>query len=178
MSSIKTTKSHRGVFCINKLNRTQVSIPKWIFRHRQEERKINTFRHEIPRARCLKISEPVKPQHPADTSLLPVKGLNRSQHPIDTLPLPSSGRNEMKGGNRGLRGRIFFVIHFDSGSPLGVHGSYHGLLRFENGEQYLFVTNRERISEERWYEFNYGFRDSAPGYQELLRVINPKEVSS
>ena len=160
MSSIETTKSHRGVFCINKLNRTQVSIPKWIFRHRQEEGRINPFRREAPRARRLKM-----------------RRLDRAQHPIDISRLPLSGRNEMRGGNRGLRGRIFFVIHLDSGSPPGVHGSYHGILRFETEEQYFFVTNSERISKERWYEFNHGFRDSAPGYQELLRVINPEEVN-
>ena len=177
MSSIKTTKSHRGVFCINELNRTQVSIPKWIFRHRQKEGETNTFRHEIPGLQCLKVSESVKLQHPTDTSPLQTGPLDRAQYPIDISPLPLLGRSEMKGGARGLRGRIFFVIHFDSGSPPGIHGSYHGLLRFENEEQYFFVTNRERINEERWYEFNYGFRDSAPGYQELLRVINPEEVS-
>lgn len=177
MSSIKTTKSHRGVFCINELNRTQVSIPKWVFSYRQDDGKTNTFRHEIPRLRCLKISESVKSQHSTDTFSLQTGRLDRSQHPTDTLSLPLSGQSEMKSSDRGLRGRIFFVIHFDSGSPPGIHGSYHGLLRFENEEQYFFVTNRERISEEKWYEFNYGFRDSAPGYQELLRVIDPEEVS-
>lgn len=177
MSSIKTTKSHRGVFCISKLNRTQVSIPKWIFRHRREEGKINTFRHKIPKLRYLKISGLVRPQRPTNTSPLRMSRLYRTQHPIDTSPSPLLGRNEMRGSDRGLRGRIFFVIHLDSGSSLGIHGSYHGLLRFENEEQYFFVTNRGRISEERWYKFNYGFRDSAPGYQELLRVINTEKVN-
>ena len=177
MSSIKTTKSHRGVFCISKLNRTQVSIPKWIFRHRREEGKINTFRHKISRLRHLKVSESVKPQHPTDTFPLQTGTLDKAQHPTDTSPLLLSGQSEMKCSDRGLRGRIFFVIHFDSGSPLGIHGSYHGLLRFENEEQYFFVTNRGRISEERWYKFNYGFRDSAPGYQELLRVISTEKVN-
>jgi hypothetical protein len=119
----------------------------------------------------------VEPQRPTDTFPLRTSRLYRTQYPTDTSPLLLSGRNEMRGSDRGLRGRIFFVIHFDSGSPLGIHGSYHGLLRFENEEQYFFVTNRGRISEERWYKFNYGFRDSAPGYQELLRVISTEKVN-
>jgi len=83
----------------------------------------------------------------------------------------------MEGGKRGLRGRIFFVKNIASESPPGIPGSYHGILKFENEEQYFFVTDHERINEEKWYEFSYGFRDSAPGYQEVLRIINPEEVN-
>jgi len=161
MNRVRYPKSQERVSCTNSLDRPQISIPGWVCNRTEEGSTLNTF--------------------VAKESVVQAEGsanaLIKTQHPRNLISSDPTTQRTMRGGNRGLRGRLFYVLYISSGSPPGVPAPYHGTLRFKNKSRYLFITADSSIQEERWYRFSAGFRDSAPGYQELLRVISSEEVN-
>ncbi len=84
---------------------------------------------------------------------------------------------DMRGNNRGYRGRQFSICENTLDGGVEVRESYKGILQFDNGKKHEFVSNNSNLKENTKYELYAGGIDSRPSTHTVLRVVEVREVS-
>lgn len=86
-------------------------------------------------------------------------------------------RIEMRGNNRGYRGRRFHICDSTLHKVNDAQERYRGILEFKNGGKRQFVSYISNLREEVEYELYAGGLDSRPTTETVIRVVEVQEVS-
>lgn len=97
--------------------------------------------------------------------------------PTDFSSPPCYQGIEMKGDDRGYRGRVFQICKNTLHEIDGGQEQYRGILEFKSGEKQQFISSISKLREQVEYELYAGGLDSRPTTGTVIRIVEIREVS-